>query len=162
MTEKDIAIRLIQNAINKQKSRPDDYTEANEDLEVKSIGNAAIANSLEFLGRHEIVADVQPTISQRGIGFAYRIHPRLIEELSSDDLISRRVESLFEGPASETSATLTELLKNCERVTISLVYRDDLLASIKELRICFSEMLYCLLGSFRQDSGDMPKASNDR
>ena len=142
MTEKDIAIRLIHNAISKQKSQPDDYAEANEDSALKSVGNAAIANSLEFLGKCGIVADVQPTISQRGIGFAYKVHPELIEELSSDELISRRIDTLFEGPASETSSTLAELLKNCERVTINLVYRDDLLTSIKELRICFSQECY--------------------
>lgn len=142
MTEKEIAILLVRNGVAKQKSEPDEYTEANEDDEVKAFGNAAIANSLEFLGGHGIVADVQPTFSQRGLGFAYRISPQLVEELSSDELISRRIEALFEAPASETSSTITDLLKNCEKTNLNVVYRDDLLASLKELRLCFAYECY--------------------
>lgn len=138
MTEKEIAILLVSNGIAKQKRQPDEYTEANEDDAVKALGNAVIASSLEFLGKHKIVADVQPTISDRGLGFAYRIRQQLVEELANDELIARRIESLFQAPASETSSTVAELLKNCEKTNINVVYRDDLLASLKELRLCFS------------------------
>src|SRR5688572_27496363 len=103
MTEKELAILLVRNGVAKQKRQPEEYTEANEDEVVKSLGNAAIANSLEFLGKHNVVADVQPTISGRGLGFAYRISQQLIEELSNDELISHRIEALFEAPASESS-----------------------------------------------------------
>lgn len=142
MTEKELALLLVRNGVAKQKRQPDEYTEANEDDAVKAFGNAAIANSLEFLGGRGIVADVQPTFSHRGLGFAYRISPQLVEELSSDELISNRIESLFEVPSSETSATLTELLKNCEKTNLNAVYRNDLLASLKELRLCFAYECY--------------------
>jgi hypothetical protein len=142
MTEKEIAILLVRNGIANQKRKPDEYTEANEDENVKALGNAAIANSLEFLGKHKIVADVQPTFSYRGLGFAYRISPQFVEELSSDELVSNRIESLFEAPSSETSSTITELLKNCEKTNLNAVYRDDLLASLKELRLCFAYECY--------------------
>lgn len=142
MTEKEIAVLLVSNGIAKQKSRPDEYTEANEDERVKALGNAAIANSLEFLGKHGIVADVQPTFSHRGLGFAYSISQQLVEELRNDELISRRIETLFEAPASETSSTISELLKKCEQTNLNAVYRDDLLASLKELRLCFAYECY--------------------
>lgn len=142
MTEKEIATLLVRNGVAKQNSHPDDYTEANEDENVKALGNATIANSLEFLGKHGIVADVQPTFSHRGLGFAYRISPQLVEELSNDELISRHIEALFEAPATETSSTITELLRSCEKTKINVVYRDDLLASLKELRLCFAYECY--------------------
>ncbi|MGH9959014.1 MAG: hypothetical protein ACREBC_18105, partial [Pyrinomonadaceae bacterium] len=142
MSEKEIAILLVRNGIAKQKSQSDEYTEANEDDDIKALGNAAIANSLEFLGKHKIVADVQPTFSHRGLGFAYRINPQLVEELSSDEFISHRIEALFEAPASDSSTTITELPKSCERTNINVVYRDDLLASLKELRLCFAYECY--------------------
>lgn len=142
MTEREIAILLVRNGVAKQKRQPDEYTEANEDETVKSLGNAAIANSLELLGKHKIVADVQPTFSQYGIGFAYRISQHLVEELSDVELISRQIEVLFEVPASETSSTIVELLKNCEKTKLNSVYRDDLLASLKELQLCFTYECY--------------------
>ena len=84
MNEKEIAISLVRNGIAKQRSSPNEYTEANEDESIRSLGNATIANSLEFLGKHGVVSDVQPTFSHRGIGFAYRISQPLVEELSND------------------------------------------------------------------------------
>ena len=41
MTEKDIAILLVRNGIAKQKREPDEYTEANEDENVKSLPEIA-------------------------------------------------------------------------------------------------------------------------
>lgn len=142
MTEKEIAFLLVRNGVANQKSDIDEYTEANEDDAVQFLGNAAIANSLEFLGKHKIVADVQPVFTQKGIGFAYRINPQLVQELANDEQISNRIETLFGEPANETSSTVAELLNNCEKTNINVVYRDDLLASLKELRICFSNECY--------------------
>lgn len=142
MTEKDLAIRLVSNGVARQRAEPDAYTEANADPEVRAIGNAPIANSLEFLGKHQIVADVQPTFSTNGIGFVYRINPQLVEELSSDALISDRIVSLFEAPASDTESTIKTLLKKCEATVLNPLYRDDLLASLKELRLCYAYECY--------------------
>jgi hypothetical protein len=142
VTEKEIAKLLVHNALATQRADPEDYTEANGDPSLKALGNATIANSLERLGGHGIVADVQPTLGEHGMGFVYRISPNLIDELSSEELVVGLVNGLFDGPRSETSSTLAALLDNCERVAINQVYRDDLLASIKELRICFSQECY--------------------
>ncbi len=142
MTDKEIVILLIQNALAKQRADAEDYAEANSDPSLKALGNAAIANHLGKLGGHGIVVDVQPIITEHGMGFVYRIDPKLVDELSSDELIVSLVSGLFEGPASETASTLAVLLENCERVTINHIYRDDLLASIRELRICFAQECY--------------------
>jgi hypothetical protein len=85
---------------------------------------------------------VQPTFGEHGMGFVYRISPNLVNELASEDLVVRLVNGLFDGPPSETASTLAALLENCERITINHIYRDDLLASIKELRICFAQECY--------------------
>jgi len=142
MPEKDITLLLVRNAIANQKRKADAYTEANEDAAVKAFGNAAIANSLEFLGGHSIVADVQPTFGEGGLGFAYRIDTSRIEELSNDDSLQRAIDALFDEPTSETATTLAGLLEHCERATVNAIYRDDLLASIKELRLCFTAECY--------------------
>ena len=142
MPEKDIILLLVRNAVTTQGRKADAYTVANEDSSVEAFGNAAIANALEFLGGHGIVSDVQPTLTERGIGFAYRIDAGLISELSNDELILRRIEALLDGPKSETASTLADLLARCQPITLNHIYRDDLLASIRELRVCFSNECY--------------------
>ncbi|HUS12455.1 MAG TPA: hypothetical protein VMZ30_18450 [Pyrinomonadaceae bacterium] len=142
VTEKEIAMLLVQNALATQRADPEGYTEANGDPSLKALGNATIANSLEKLGGHGIVADVQPTFGEQGMGFVYRISPNLVVELASEDLVVRLVNGLFDGPPSETSATVADLLAKCEQITINHIYRDDLLASISELRICFAQECY--------------------
>jgi hypothetical protein len=59
MTDKELAIRIVQMGVATQRSASDSYTQANDDVEVRNMGNAAIANSLEFLGKHGLVKDVQ-------------------------------------------------------------------------------------------------------
>ena len=141
MTEKEIVMLLIQNALANQRADPEDYTEANSDPALRILGNATIANHLEKLGGQGVVADVQPTLSEHGMGFVYRINKNLVDKLEIEDL-ARFVDGLFAGPPSETSSTVTVLLADCERSTINHIYRDDLLASIKELRICFTQGCY--------------------
>jgi HEPN domain-containing protein len=142
MTDRKLIFLLVRNGIATQMSQPNKYTEANEDTEVRTMGNAAIANALEFLGGHGSVIDVQPTFSHRGIGFTYRIEPRLVEELVDDELISRYVAGLFEPLMTDTSSAIAELVANCEKGNINIVYRDDLLASLRELEVCFSHECY--------------------
>ena len=132
---------LVKNALATQRAAPEDYTEANSDPAVRILGNATIANHLEKLGGQGVVADVQPTLSEHGMGFVYRLNQNLADELDSEDL-ARFVDDLFAGPPSETSSTLAALLAGCERTTINHIYRDDLLASIKELRICYTQGCY--------------------
>lgn len=142
MSKRDLALLLVRKGVANQKREADDYTEANEDSEIKSFGNAAIANTLEFLGGHGIVVDVQPSFSGGGLGFAYRIDPSRLQGLSDEELLKRAIDTLFEGPMTETATTLAELLNKCERATVNDIYRDDLLASIKELRLCFTAECY--------------------
>ena len=111
VTEKEIVTLILQNALTTQRANIEDYTEANSDPTLKSSGNATVANHLEKLGGRGVVIDVQPTITEHGMGFAYRIDPKLIDELSTDELIVRFVDSLFDGPPSETASTLASLCK---------------------------------------------------
>jgi len=142
MNEKELAIRIVQLGLATQRRDADKYTEANHDAEVRAAGNAAVATSLEFLGKHGLVADVQPCFSAGGMGFAYRLNPELLVELSTDQAITRKVQALFSGSRSETSSTVAELLGDCERATVNSIYRDDLLASIRELQVCFDNACY--------------------
>ena len=46
VTEKEIAIVLVHNALASQRADSEGYTEANGDPSLKALGNATIANSL--------------------------------------------------------------------------------------------------------------------
>jgi len=142
MTDKDLAIRIVKLGVTRQREHPGQYIEANADADVKSAGNAAIANSLEFLGKHRVVIDVQPCICEGGMGFKFIIDPTLVEELSDDQAIARKIQAIYGGTQSETSLTVADLLDDCERVTINSVYREDLLTSIRELQVCFDSACY--------------------
>lgn len=137
MTEKELAVRLVRHGIATQRRTPTRHAQANQDTEVRAAGNAAIANALEFLGKHAVVADVQPTFDSAGIGFAYTISQQLVHDLTTDGAIESHVDALFTGPKTETSETIQELLTGCEHRSINAIYRDDLLASLRELEVCF-------------------------
>ena len=138
MTKQEIAFLLVRNGIAKKTLSSDDYVEANEDEFIRALGNATIANSLEFLGERGLVADVQPAFGSYGAGFAYRINSQIAHELSSDELIARHVESLFELPPTETSETIARLIEICEQAKAKIRYSEDLISTLKELKSCFS------------------------
>ncbi|MGH7900552.1 MAG: hypothetical protein ACRENZ_02325 [Thermodesulfobacteriota bacterium] len=142
MADMETVMRLIWNALETQQNAPNAYTEANADPEIKALGNAAIANLLELLGKNGIVADVQPTFGTVGIGFAYRISSKLVDKIHGRDELSSYVATAMVGPLDETSKTITELLSKCEGIGLNIIYRDDLLTSLRELRICFIEGCY--------------------
>lgn len=139
MSEKELAVRLVRHGIATQRRRPTTQAEANQDAEVRASGNAAIANALEFLGKHSVVADVQPTFGSAGIGFACTIAPQLLRDLVTDEAVESYVDALFTGPTTETTKTVRELLVACEQRTLNATYRDDLLASLRELEVCFRD-----------------------
>src|SRR5436853_7134125 len=106
MNEKELAIRLTQLGVTTQRQNVDKYTEANLYPDVQQVGNAAIANSLESLGRHSIVVDVQPTFGQGGLGFSYKINSDFVREALNDEAVVRRVLMLFSGATSARSSTV--------------------------------------------------------
>jgi hypothetical protein len=142
MTDTELAAFLINHAAARQRIKRDDYAEVNEVPALREAGNARIANMLELLGKHQIVADVLPIFSEHGLGFSYRIESALVDELVNRDLIEQLVSEILEGAPSETADTLAQLLRECERTNVNAVYRDDLLASIRELRLCFAQECY--------------------
>ena len=83
------------------------------------------------------MADVQPTFGSGGIGFACTITPQLLRDLATDDAVESYVDALFTGPTTETSKTVRQLLVGCEQRTLNATYRDDILASLRELEVCF-------------------------
>jgi len=138
----DAAMRLIWHALETQRNSPDAFTEANADPQIQALGNAVIANLLEELGKNGLIADVQPVLGKRGGGFAYRLPPELVEKVHNQDELASYVGTAMAGPITETSKTITDLLIKCESIDLSIIYHDDLLASLRELRICFNEGCY--------------------
>ena len=142
MTDKELAFLLLKHALRNRRRDAEDYFEVNSVPELREAGNARIANMLELLGKHQLVSDVQPTFSEHGLGFAYRLETALVGSLTDDEVIHRKVGGIFDGATSETAVTLSELFQVCSQSNLNAIYRDDLLASIKELRTCFSNECY--------------------
>ena len=118
MTDKELAALLVRHAVLSQRIDPSEYFEANALPELRDVGNARLASMLQLLGTNAIVSDVQPTFSENGLGFAFQIDLALIEELTDDQLIARRIDGIFQETLSETAATLGELLETCEDLTL--------------------------------------------
>lgn len=135
-------VELIRYALEQQSSRAEQFVEANADPVLLSLGNAAIANALERLGAVGIVADVRPTFGTGGLGFAYRLNLEACSSLTHHQSIVEFVEDVLAGGADETSASLGRLIRQCKQHPINPVYADDLLATLQELRSCFSNECY--------------------
>lgn len=142
MPDREIITLLLRKAVANQERNVDAYTEANDDPNIQQLGNAAIANALEFLGGKRIVGDVQPTLGVGGLGFSYRIDASQLANLTNEQNFQRTLNSLCDLPTNETVTTLGTLLVRCERSTVNAIYREDLLASIKELQLCFTADCY--------------------
>jgi hypothetical protein len=140
MDWKELAVRLAQHGLAAHRAGAS-HAVANADADVRRCGNAAVAAALERLGEHGVVTDVEPWFDADGIGFRYRV-------AVADDVggtpqdIARWVLAKLEPVASDTSATVLELLSECRAVALNAVYADDLRASLRELATCFDEECY--------------------
>jgi hypothetical protein len=142
MSQKEHAIEIIRYALETQRISPQNFVEANADNIIRQFGNAAIANILEKLGAAGIVADVNPTFGVGGLGFAYRLAPAIVSSLTDRESIINLVDDFLGGGTDETSASIGRLLRRCKDHSINPVYVDDLLATLKELRLCFANECY--------------------
>ncbi len=141
MSEKDIALILIRDALENQKSECSSYTEANENPVIRNTCKSAVASTLEFLNKKEVVEDFQSTFGESGHGFAYRLNSSLIIHLVTDELILQKINELFE-PEDEIPVTISEIAAAYSELELNVVYKEDLLRNLKELKICYSTGCY--------------------
>lgn len=97
-----------------------------------------MANILEKLGAAGIVVDVNPTLGVGGIGFAYRLASVILSSLTDRESIINLVDGFLAGGTDETSASIGKLLRKCQEHSINPIYVEDLLATLRELRLCFA------------------------
>jgi hypothetical protein len=148
MTDHEAIELLIWNAIKNQLTNPHSLTEANVDPQIRALGNARLAHLLEVMGGKELITNVQPTLGTGGIGFAYQIPSDWVTSSNSREAVSARVDAIFaptqvgRDSLSETEETISKLLVEVRQTEINLVYRDDLLASLNELSVCFTNECY--------------------
>jgi hypothetical protein len=142
MSQKEQAIEIIRYAANIQRQSPQSFADANANDIIQGFGNAAIANILEKLGAVGVVADVKPMFSAGGIGFAYRLAPDVISNLTDDQSVINLVDDFLAGGSNETSAAIRRVLRRCQEHSINPIYVDDLLRTLQELRLCFANECY--------------------
>jgi len=140
MDSKELAVRLVRVGLDAHR-RGQDYAIANTDTEVRGAGNAAVAATLEILGQHGIVTDVQPWIDETGIGFAYKT-ARLPDMYAGDNGVAQWVVASLGPSRSDTARAVAELRRDCEMVVTNRTYAEDLLASLGELDACFEHDCY--------------------
>jgi len=142
MTRKEQAIEIIRHGYSVQTDNPSGFVEANADQTLRGFGNAAIANLLEMLGGCGVVQEVMPTLGGGGIGFAYRLNPDIVSQISGGKSIVDIADDALSGSLNDTSAALGGLLRRCRERPINPIYADDLLATLAELRTCFANECY--------------------
>jgi hypothetical protein len=139
MDLRELAVCLAQHGIRSCATSAESAV-ANADAAIRAQGNAAIASALELLGGVGVVVDVQPWFDANGMGFTYRLAEPPGDR--SDAAIARWVQSKLRSTASSTSESVAVLKADCERVSLNATYADDLLASLRELAVCFDSRCY--------------------
>ncbi len=142
MTRKEQAIEVIRYGLSIAESDSSDFVEANADPIIRGYGNAAIANLLEMLGGCGIIQDVMPNFGSAGMGFAYRLNEDIARRIRDGVSISDILDDALAGSGNDTVTALGTLLRRCRERSINPVYKDDVLATLTELRTCFAQDCY--------------------
>ena len=139
MTRKEQAIAIVHHGFSVAESDPNKFAEANADPVIMKYGNAAVANLLEMLGSCGIIQDVNPIFGSAGFGFAYRLNTDVICRIQNGVPIPELIDDAIAGANNDTVASLGDLLRRCRSWSISPLYKDDLIATLAELRTCFAQ-----------------------
>jgi len=83
MDDRSLVMRLLEMGVAARRRDPEGYARPSDDLELKKVGAARIANWLEALGGHRMIGDVQPCFTSSGAGFEFQVTDEAIR-VSSD------------------------------------------------------------------------------
>lgn len=142
MTRKEQAIEIIRYGLSIAELDASDFAEATADPIIRGYGNAAIANLLEMLGGGGIIQDVIPTFGSAGMGIAHRLNEDIIRRIRDGVSISDILDDAIAGSGNDTVAAIGTLLRRCREWPINPVYKEDVLATLTELRTCFAQDCY--------------------
>jgi hypothetical protein len=83
MDDRSLVMRLLEIGVAARRRDPEGYARPSDDLELKNVGAARIANWLEALGGHRMIGDVQPCFTSSGAGFEFQVTDEAVR-VSSD------------------------------------------------------------------------------
>ena len=73
MDDRSLVRRLLEIGVAARGRDPAAYARPSDDLELRGVGTARIANWLEVLGGHRMIGDVQPCFTSSGAGFEFQV-----------------------------------------------------------------------------------------
>jgi TIR domain len=83
MDDGSLVRRLLEIGVAARRRNPEAYARPSDDVELRSVGAARIANWLEALGGHRMIGDVQPCFTSSGAGFEFQVTEEALQ-VSSD------------------------------------------------------------------------------
>jgi hypothetical protein len=127
MEDSELVQRLLEVGVAAYTANQASYADPSSDRLLDSVGTAALAAWLEELGRHRLIADVQPQFTHRGGGFRYRVtdeaarlasNPNRLAEFLIKIAPPKPTFDLFLSYASADGATASELRAALERKNV--------------------------------------------
>ena len=73
MDDRSLVRRLLEIGVAARGRDPAAYARTSDDLDLRGVGTARIANWLEVLGGHRMIGDVQPCFTSSGAGFEFQV-----------------------------------------------------------------------------------------
>lgn len=119
---------------------PSDTVDPSTSNGLRDAGVALVTTYIEQLSLLGLVRDPSPLFGAEGgmwIGYRLTDHGRQLAESDTD--LRRAVAELIGGPKTEVSEAVAALKEECDQAQINAVYRDDFLATLNEVRICFDD-----------------------
>jgi hypothetical protein len=119
---------------------PDETVDPSTSSGLRDAGMMLVTAYIEKLALLEIVCDASPLFGVEGgmwIGYRLTDHGRQLAESEPD--LRRAVAELIGGPRTEVSEAVAALKVECDQAQINTAYRDDFLATVNEVRICFDD-----------------------
>jgi hypothetical protein len=107
---------------------------------LRDAGVALVTTYVEQLSLLGIVRDASPLFGAEGgmwIGYRLTDHGRQLATSERD--LRWAVAELIGGPRTEVSQAVAALQEECDQAQINTVYREDFLATLNEIRVCFDE-----------------------
>lgn len=107
---------------------------------LREAGVALVTTYIEQLSLLGIVRDPSPLFGAQGgmwIGYRLSEQGRHLATLEPD--LRRAVAELTGGPKTEVSEAVAALQAECAEAQINEVYREDFLATLNEIRVCFDD-----------------------
>lgn len=107
---------------------------------LREAGTAMVTTYIERLALYQIIADPFPVFGQQGgMWIGYRLTAKGRTLAQAEPELRRTVADMTGGPKSEVSEAVTALIEECtsHNKIASLPYREDFLASLKEIWVGF-------------------------